>query len=217
MPRSGHTRSPGAPGEEEFLLPQEPGIEGKGGGGTPSHLPQTTRLKGSKCGNRLDTCLCPFSERAGRGSQAWREAIVQMGKLRHRKGKKKCPGGTEGRRTQSHHTLGLQAVGRCRALGKKPLQPTQGRESGFWSQLVGSRSPEGWERRVLPFLSSFLLLYRGWYTFPPIGTLRGLSKGSLEGSSWNAPLIPRPPTQNHNRQTHWHRAPHMPPMLGSEL
>lgn len=52
---------------------------------------------------------------------------------------------------------------------------------------------------------------------PLIGTLRGLSKGSLEGSSWNAPLIPRPPTLNHNRQTHWHRAHHMPPTLDSEL
>ena len=96
MLRLGHTLPPGAPGEEEFLLPQEPGIEGKGDRGAPSYLPQTTRLRGTKHGNSLDTCLYPLSARAERGSQAWREAILQMGKLRHGEGNK-CPGGTEGK------------------------------------------------------------------------------------------------------------------------
>lgn len=51
---------------------------------------------GAKLGSSLGTCLCPFSVSTGRDSRAWREAIVQMGRLRHGEGKE-CPGGMEGR------------------------------------------------------------------------------------------------------------------------
>ena len=110
-----------------------------------------------------------------------------MGKLRHGEGNK-CPGGTEGRPCFITPWVFKLWVG-AEPWARNPFSQLRGRVSVLKPACrIGESGEMGAESTSLPELVSAPMW--GVVHTPLTGTLRGLSKGSLEGSSWNASRHP---------------------------